>query len=133
MNCNTIYCSSANTTDTTVVLIPNRTIKTLDNTGCYRLVICCNATATSNLPINIQVNGVSIPVLCRAGNTVYSSQLQKRRNYGIMFGSDNELYTNGQFVIQDRLCPKATTIPTTTTQTTDSGTIETNNNTRKEK
>lgn len=130
MNCNTIYCSSATTTDTTVVLVPNRAIKTLDNTGCYNLVICCNATATANLPVMIQVNGVSIPVLCKAGNTVYSSQLQKRRNYEIMYGSDNSLYTNGQFVIQDRICPKANTIPATTTQTTDDGT---NNNTRKEK
>lgn len=111
MNCNTIYCSNAETTQTTVVLVPNRAIKTLDNTGCYRLVICCNATATSNLPVYIQVNGVSIPVLCKAGNVVYSSQLQKRVNYGIMYGNENPDYINGQFVIQDRICPKASTIP----------------------
>lgn len=125
MNCNTIYVSNANTTDDMVVLIPNRTIKTLDNCGCYRLIICCNATATANLPVNIQVNGVNIPVLCKAGNIVYSSQLQKRRNYGIMYGSENPGYTNGQFVIQDRICPKANTIPATTTTSTD-----TNNNQR---
>ena len=111
MNCNTIYCSNAETTQTTVVLIPNRAIKTLDNTGCYRLVICCNATATNNLPVYIQVNGVSIPVLCKAGNVVYSSQLQKRVNYGIMYGNENPDYINGQFVIQDRICPRASTIP----------------------
>ena len=121
MNCNTIYCSSATTTDTTVVLIPNRDIKTIDNTGCYRLVICCNATATSNLPVNIQVNGTSIPVLCKAGNVVYSSQLQKRKNYSIMYGNENPNYTNGQFVIQDCICPRSATIPTTT---------QTNNSTR---
>ena len=114
-NCNTIYCSNATTTDTTVVLIPNQTIKTLDNCGCYRLIICCNSTATANLPVNIQVNGVSIPVLCKAGNEVFSSQLKKRVNYSIMYGSDNSLYANGQFVIQDRICPKANTIPATTT------------------
>ena len=115
MDCNTIYCSSAETTQTTIVLIPNRAIKTLDNTGCYRLVICCNATATANLPVYIQVNGISIPVLCKAGNVVYSSQLNKRVNYSIMYGSENPDYTNGQFVIQDRICPRATTIPATTT------------------
>ena len=114
MNCNTIYCSNAETTQTTIVLIPNRAIKTLENTGCYRLVICSNATATSNLPVYIQVNGVSIPVLCKAGNVVYANQLQKRRNYGIMYGSENPDYTNGQFVIQDRICPRSTTIPATT-------------------
>ena len=114
MNCNTIYCSNANTTDTTVVLIPNREIKTLENTGCYRLVICCNATATSNLPVYIQVNGVSIPVLCKASNVVYSSQLQKRKNYAIMYGNENPNYTTtGQFTIQDRICPRASEVPTT--------------------
>lgn len=115
MNCNTIYCSNAETTQTTVVLIPNREIKTLENVGCYRLVICCNATATANLPVNIQVNGISIPVLCHAGNVVYSSQLQKRRNYGIIYGNENPDYVNGQFVIQDNICPRAATIPSTAT------------------
>lgn len=129
MNCNTIYVSNATTSDTEVVLIPNRAIKTLDNTGSYRLVICCNATATANLPVFIQVNEVNIPVLCKAGNTVYSSQLKKRVNYGIMYGNENAGYVNGQFVIQDRICPKASTIPATTTTSED--TTEVNPNTRK--
>lgn len=120
MNCNTIYCSNAETTQTTVVLIPNREIKTLENTGCYRLVICCNATATANLPVYIQVGTTNIPVLCKAGNVVYSSQLEKRRNYGIMYGNENPLYANGQFVIQDRICPRAASIPATTTISTES-------------
>ena len=112
--CNTIYCSNTITNDDSVVLVPNRAIKTLENTGCYRLVICCNATATANLPIFIQVNGESIPVLCKAGNTVYSSQLKKRVNYAIMYGNENAGYVNGQFVIQDRICPRASEIPATT-------------------
>ena len=124
MNYNTIYCSNATTTATTVVLVPNREIKTLENTGSYRLVICCNATATSNLPVFIQVGTVTIPVLCKAGNTVYANQLQKRKNYGIMYGNENTNYTNGQFVIQDRICPRSTPIPATTTTSTD----DTNNN-----
>lgn len=115
MDCNTIYVSSATTTEDSVVLIPNRAIKTLENTGCYRLIICCNATATSNLPVFIQVNGVNIPVLCKAGNTVYSSQLQKRVNYSIMYGNENAGYVNGQFVIQNRLCPRSANVPATTT------------------
>ena len=114
MDCNTIKISSAITGDDSVVLVPNRAIKTLENTGCYRLVICTNATATADLPVNIEVNGESIPVLCKAGNTVYSSQLKKRVNYGIMYGNGNSLYTNGQFVIQDKICPRAATIPATT-------------------
>ena len=117
MNCNTIYVSNVETTATTVVLIPNTAIKTLENTGSYRLVICNNAVAESNLPVYIQVNGVSIPVLCKAGNVVYSSQLQKRVNYGVMYGSENPEYTDGQFVIQNRICPRAAIIPAQTTKT----------------
>ena len=115
MNCSTIYCSNATTGDDSITLIPNRAIKTLENTGSYRLIICNNATATSNLPVNIQVNGVNIPILCKAGNIVYANQLQKRVNYGIMYGNENPNYTNGQFVIQDRICPKTSTIPVTNT------------------
>lgn len=118
MNCNTIYVSNATTTATTVVLIPNQEIKTLENTGCYRLIICCNATATSNLPCFIQVGTVQIPVLCKAGNTVYANQLEKRVNYSIMYGNQNTDYTNGQFVIQNRLCPRSTPIPVATTTNT---------------
>ena len=114
MNCNTIYCSNVITGDDSVTLVPNKEIKTIENTGSYRLVICCNAIATANLPVNIQVNGVNIPVLCKAGNIIYASQLQKRRNYGIMYGNENPDYVNGQFVIQDRICPRAATIPVTT-------------------
>ena len=114
MNCNTIYCSTATTTDTTVVLVPNQEIKTLENTGCYRLIICCNATATTNLPVYIQVGTTPVPVLCKAGNVVYANQLQKRKSYAIMYGSENPEYaTTGQFVIQDRICPRATTVPVT--------------------
>ena len=129
MDCNTIYCSNATTTDTTVVLVPNRDIKTLEDRGCYRLVICCNATATANLPVNIQVNGVSIPVLCKAGDEVYANMLEKRKSYTIMYGSDNSLYTNGQFVIQNNLCPRAASVPSTTTTSDDS--TEVNPNMRK--
>lgn len=111
MDCNTIYVSNATTTDTTIVLVPNRDIKTLENTGCYKLIICCNATATENLPVNIQVNGVSIPVLCKAGNEVFANQLTKRRCYTIMYGNDNPNYINGQFVIQNCIKPKASPVP----------------------
>ena len=113
MNCNTIYVSNVITTDSNVVLVPNEDIKTLENVGCYRLILCCNAVATNNLPLQIQVASVRIPVLCKAGNLVWSSQLQKRKNYGIMYGNQNPAYANGQFVIQDRICPRAVTIPAT--------------------
>lgn len=123
--CNTIFVSNATTTDTGIILIPNRTIKALTNCGCYRLVICCNATATSNEPVFMQTTAGNIPVLCKAGNTMYANMLQKRRNYSIMYGNDNENYIIGQFVVQDRVCPKSTPIGTTTT--TDETSDDTNN------
>jgi hypothetical protein len=100
MNCNTIYCSSATTTDTTIVLVPNRTIQTLTNTGCYKLIICCSATAESNLPVFIQVGTTNIPVLCKYGNEVYANQLNRRTCYRIGYGDLNTSYADGQFVIQ---------------------------------
>jgi hypothetical protein len=119
MNCNTIYVSNVINGEDSITLIPNRPIRTLENVGCYRLVICCNATADANLPINIQVNDVNIPVLCHAGNIVYSSQLRKRANYPIIYGNQNPGYVNGQFVIQDRICPRASQIPATVTRKND--------------
>lgn len=114
MNCNTIFCSNATTTDTTVVLVPNRTIETLTNTGCYKLIICCSATAESNLSVFIQVGTTNIPVLCKAGNTIYANQLQKRKCYTIMYGNENDNYANGQFVIQNCVKPRAAEIPAPT-------------------
>lgn len=117
MGCNTIYVSNATTTQTTVNLIPNQEIKTLENAGCYRLIICCNATATSNLPVFINVGDTPVPVLCKAGNTMYANQLKKRVNYSIMYGNQNENYTEGQFVVQDKVCPRSTPLPVTATET----------------
>ena len=106
MDCNTIYISNATTSDNMVVLIPNRAIKTLENAGCYRLIICCNATATANLPVFIQVNGVNIPVLCKAGNTMYANQLQKRVPYAIMYGNQNAGYVNRSICRTKQSMPK---------------------------
>lgn len=107
MNCNTIFCSSAITTDTGVVLVPNRTIKNLVNTETYGLIICNNAAATANLPVYIQTAIGNIPVLCKAGNTMYANQLNTRVRYPIMYGNQNDNYEAGQFVITCRVCPKA--------------------------
>lgn len=97
---NCIVCSNLNTTATEVVLIPNRTIKNLTNTGNYRLVCACNIPdATANLPVYIQVGENNIPVLCKYGNTVLPNMLNKRVSYPIGYGNENSLYTNGQFII----------------------------------
>ena len=109
MDCNTMYISNVTMTATNAVLVPNQEVKNLTNCGSYKIVICCNATATSNLPVLIQTSLGDIPVLCRAGNTLYANQLQKRRCYSIMYGNDNINYEEGQFVIQNCVSPKSTT------------------------
>ena len=123
MNCNTIYVSNVIMGDDNVVLVPNRAIKTLENTGCYRLVICCNATATANLPVFIQVNGVNIPVLCKYGNELLANQVNKRVNYPIGYGNQNPNYTNGQFVILSCNCLNPRGTESTTTEGTGEGMV----------
>ena len=110
---NTMYCSNATTTGTGVVLIPNREVKTLRNCGNYRMIICCNVEATANEPVFIQTALGNIPVLCSYGNTIWSSQLQKRRCYVITYGDMNDNYTLGQFVIRDKVCPNANVVSET--------------------
>lgn len=104
---NTMYCSSVVTTDTEVILVPNREVRNLTNAGCYGLVICCGTAAAANLPVFIRTAVGDIPVLCKAGNTMYANQLNTRIRYPIMYGNQNENYINGQFVITSRVCPRA--------------------------
>lgn len=131
MNCNTIVCSSATTTDIGVVLIPNRTIKNLVNTGNYRLVIAFNVEATANLPLYIQTSLGNIPVLCKYGNELLANQVNKRVNYPIGYGNQNTNYTEGQFVILSCNCLNPRGTETTTTTTEGSGEDMTSNVTRK--
>lgn len=105
MNCNTIICSQCEVADNLVVLIPNREIKNLSNTGNYRLIIACNInTPASNYPLAIQVGENNIPVLCRYGNELLANQVNKRVNYPLGYGNQNPNYTNGQFVILSCEC-----------------------------
>ena len=114
MNCNTIICSNLTTGTDQVVLIPNQTIKTLVNTANYRLVIACNIPeATANYPVYIQVGNTNVPVLCKYGNEVLANQLNRRVNYPIGYGNQNEGYTNGQFVILSCNCLNARGTETT--------------------
>ena len=111
--CNTMVISSANTTGTGVILIPNQEVKTLTNATCYKLIIACNVEATANLPVYIQTALGNIPVLCRFSDTLYANQLNKRTMYKIGYGSANENYTLGQFTMQCNVCPKAETTAAT--------------------
>lgn len=99
MNCNTIYVSNVEVTDTEVILIPNREIKNLENCGCYGLVLCCGASASQNLPVYIQTSLGNVPVLCKYGNEIYANQLNRRVRYPIGYGNQNSNYDIGQFVI----------------------------------
>ena len=107
---NTIFVSSVTTTDTGVILIPNREIKTLVNASCYKIIIACDVEATANLPVFIQTSLGNIDVLCRFGNTLYANQLRKRTMYRIGYGNENDNYTNGQFTIQSNVCPRGTIV-----------------------
>nr|DAG78629.1 MAG TPA: hypothetical protein [Caudoviricetes sp.] len=124
MNCNcrnTIVVSSATTTSTGVVLIPNRPITqtNLTNLGRYYLIIACGVKATASLPVYIQTSAGNIPVLCKFGNQVYSNQVRKRYRYSIGYGDENTSYTLGQFVIFNSLdcaCPTNGSVVTTSAE-----------------
>lgn len=107
-DCQTIYCSNAETTETEVILIPNRAIRVLTNVKTYGLVICCSAAASANLPVFIQTNLGNIPVLCKAGNTMYANQLNTRMRYPIMYGNLNDNYPDGQFIVLSYVNPRGT-------------------------
>lgn len=103
---NTMYCSSVVTTDTEIILVPNRDVKNLTNAGSYGLVICNGTAAAANLPVFIRTTIADIPVLCKAGNTMYANQLNTRVRYPIMYGSGNDNYEDGQFVITSCVKPR---------------------------
>ena len=107
MNCLTMYCSTVETTDTEVILIPNRNVKNIINAQTYGLVICNNAAASANLPVFIRTDVGDIPVLCKAGNTMYANQLNTRVRYPIIYGNMNENYVEGQFVVLSCVSPRA--------------------------
>ena len=113
MDNNTMCISSATTTETGVILIPNKIVKTLTNATCYKLIIACNVEATANLPVYIQTALGNVPVLCRFSNTLYANQLQKRTMYRIGYGDANNNYTIGQFTMQSNVCPKSALAPAT--------------------
>lgn len=110
---NTIFISSVTTTDTGVVLIPNREVRTLVNANCYKMIIACNVEATANLPVYIQTVLGNIPVLCKFSNTLYASQLNKRTMYRIGYGNENSNYADGQFTVQSNVCPRGAISETT--------------------
>lgn len=116
MNNNTMCISSVTTTDTGVILIPNREVRTLNNATCYKIIIACNVEATTNEPVFIQTVLGNIPVLCRFSNTLYANQLNKRTMYRIGYGNENDNYPLGQFTMQSNVCPRGTIIETTQTQ-----------------
>lgn len=115
--CNTIYITSLTTTDTGVILIPNRQITqtNLSNSCKYGLIIGCGLKATNSLPVFIQTSAGNVPLLDKYGNIVYSNQLKTRTKYCIGYGNGNAtVYPLGQFVVFNNLCYSCGTSATTT-------------------
>lgn len=112
MDNNLMICSNVVVSDNEVVLVPNREVKNVINTGTYRLVIASNVAASANLPVYIQTAIGNIPLICKYGNTIYANQLRTRYNYIVGYGNENENYENGQFVVFNKICPKSTISPT---------------------
>lgn len=114
---NFIYISSVTTTGTGVILVPSTPIASLYNLLTAKLVIKCGLTATANLPVYIQTTLGNIPLLDKYGNNVFAHQLRTRYAYCLGYGNENTAFTEGQFVVFNRLCynTRNTTTATTTT------------------
>ena len=121
--CNTIYITSLTTTDTGVILIPNRLITqtNLGNTCKYDLIIACGLKSTNSLPVFIQTSAGNVPLLDKFANPIYSNQLRTRSKYCVGYGNRNTTpYPLGQFVVFNNLCcvANSSVVATTTTTTT---------------
>lgn len=112
---NFIYITSITTTGTAVVLVPSQAISSLYNLLTTKLVIRCGLTATANLPVYIQTTLGNIPLLDKYGNNVFAHQLRTRYAYCLGYGNENTAFTEGQFVVFNRLCGNTKTTTTTTT------------------
>lgn len=119
-NCNNIFISSLTTTDTGVILIPNRQITqtNLTNAFKYGLIIACGLRATNSLPVFIQTSAGNIPLLDKFANPVFSNQLKTRTKYCVGYGNENTNYTLGQFVVFNNLCCPCDTSPSVNSTTT---------------
>ena len=115
--CNEIYITSVTTTDTGVILVPNRaiTFANLANTCKYDLIIACGLKATASLPIFIQTSSGNIPLLDKFANIVYPNQLRTRFKYCVGYGNTNTAYTLGQFIVTNNLCCASAPSAVTTT------------------
>lgn len=115
-NCNTIFITSLTTTDTGVVLIPNRAVTqtNLTNDFKYGLIVACGLKATNSLPVFIQTSAGNVPLLDKFANPVFSNQLKTRTKYCIGYGNQNTNYTLGQFIVFNNLCCSCGSVVATT-------------------
>lgn len=107
MDNNLMLCGNIEVNDSEVILVPNREVKNLTNVGTYRLIIASNVSSSANLPVFIKTAIGNIPLICKYGNTVYANQLRTRYNYIVGYGSENDNYENGQFVVFNKIFPKS--------------------------
>ena len=115
-DCNTIFITSLTTTDTGVVLVPNRAVTqtNLTNDFKYGLIVACGLKATNSLPVFIQTSAGNVPLLDKFANPVFSNQLKTRTKYCIGYGNQNTNYTLGQFITFNNLCCSCGSVVATT-------------------
>lgn len=104
----TIVVETATVSGTNIILTPEVAFPStnLANRGNYYLYIPTSVPkVASDYQIYIQTSdSKDIPVFDKYGNPVMASMIYKGYRYGIGFGNANTEYTDGQFVIQNKLC-----------------------------
>lgn len=103
----------------TITAVPacacNGAITQLFNGQRFRLITCLAFPAVTTLvPVYIEINGTSYPVLDENGNTLMSDQVRSRRCYNLLFGTNPVHFILKQCSCPSQATPSVVAITTTT-------------------
>ena len=101
--------SATYTAGTSLVLNTTSTVTSLFNGMNYLLVQAATLPAmTTVVPVSVEVNGTTIPLLDAIGNTLYSDQIHNGVTYELVYGS-----TPSHFKLR-RCCCLSSAVPSST-------------------
>lgn len=87
--CNSFYKVSSATSDTTnLTLAFNPAVSANDKQRFWFAICTTLPNLTAPLPVQLTVNGTTVPLLDKYGNVVYSNTLKTRKIYKGYYGSE---------------------------------------------
>lgn len=87
--CCNIHRVTSATADTTALTLDFNPAVSANDMQTFNFVICTTLpNMSAPLPVNITVNGTTVPLLNKFGNVVYSNAIRTRKVYRGYFGSE---------------------------------------------